>query len=63
IRSGGRLNVEFKKASSTIIFKKSLLRQALGIPDFDLNGIVNFDTDDIADPEGDMRDIDDEDDD
>ncbi|KAG9060718.1 hypothetical protein KI688_008925 [Linnemannia hyalina] len=46
-----------------ISFKKSQLRQALGIPNIDLSGIVNFDTGDIANPEFDMRDVDHEDDD
>lgn len=47
----------------TINIKKSQLRQALGLPDINLNGMVNFDADVLPGPEIDMRDVDHEDDD
>ncbi|KAG0009832.1 hypothetical protein BGZ81_003125 [Podila clonocystis] len=38
--------------------KKSQLGQALGLPDINLDGIVNFEAGDLADPEDDLEDAD-----
>ncbi|KAF9118128.1 hypothetical protein BG015_006735, partial [Linnemannia schmuckeri] len=46
---------------ATLRINISGLRHALGLPDINLNGLVNFDAGILARPEGDLRDVDHED--